>query len=65
MNDAHLMTTDQWSYIRYGDGTEELYDRHKDPRQFFNLSGEAAYSRILAELNVALTTKLEEVGRLE
>lgn len=28
----------RWRYIRYSDGSEELYDRTFDPNEFFNLS---------------------------
>lgn len=57
MRNDHLLTTKRWSYIRYGDDTEELYDLEKDPRQFFNLAGEAAYGDVLDGLRQQLEAK--------
>jgi arylsulfatase A-like enzyme len=34
----HAIRTDAWRYIRYKDGTEELYDRAKDPNEWTNLA---------------------------
>ena len=33
----HALRTDRWRYIRYSDGSEELYDHHNDPDEFTNL----------------------------
>ena len=63
MRDDHLITTARWSYIRYGDGGEELYDLDKDPRQFFNLAGVAAYEGVLAAMRAGLGTRLVEIGQ--
>jgi arylsulfatase A-like enzyme len=35
--------TDQMRYIRYADGSEELYDLKKDPNEWKNLSGNEAH----------------------
>ena len=32
------MRTPNWSYMKYKDGSEELYDMIKDPKQFKNLA---------------------------
>jgi len=32
------MRTEKWSYLKYKDGSEELYDMEKDPKQFKNLA---------------------------
>lgn len=63
MGDDHLLTTARWSYLEHGDGTEELYDLDKDPRQFFNLAGAAAYGTELEELRGRLAEKLAEIGQ--
>ena len=34
---GHLVRTNRWAYIRYNDGSEELYDMAKDPQQFDNI----------------------------
>lgn len=33
----HSLRTERWRYIRYSDGTEELYDRSSDPLELINL----------------------------
>ena len=42
----HALRTERWRYIRYSDGTEELYDRHKDPMEWTNLAGKLEFSGI-------------------
>ncbi len=34
----HAVRSDKWRYIRYADGSEELYDQVKDPKNFHNLA---------------------------
>ncbi len=34
----HAVRTERWRYIRYADGTEELYDHEKDPHEWMNLA---------------------------
>ncbi|MDG2383010.1 MAG: sulfatase [Pirellulaceae bacterium] len=34
----HAIRSRRWRYIRYADGTEELYDHHNDPNEWNNLS---------------------------
>jgi arylsulfatase A-like enzyme len=35
----HAVRSDRWRYIRYTDGSEELYDHHVDPHEWTNLAG--------------------------
>ena len=35
----HAVVDERWRYIRYEDGTEELYDHESDPREHTNLAG--------------------------
>lgn len=47
------LRTERWRYIRYIDGSEELYDHWRDPEEWTNLAGASAYAAIkkrLAEL---------------
>jgi arylsulfatase A-like enzyme len=50
------LRSERWRYIRYADGSEELYDHDKDPHEWDNLSDSARHSRIksrlIAELDV-------------
>ncbi len=34
----HAIRTEHWRYIRYSDGTEELYDHREDPMEWNNLA---------------------------
>lgn len=34
----HAVRTERWRYIRYADGSEELYDMVNDPREWTNLA---------------------------
>jgi iduronate 2-sulfatase len=38
-----------WRYIRYRDGSEELYDHRKDPQELNNLASDPAYAEIIAQ----------------
>lgn len=57
-----LLTTHRWSYARYRDGSEELYDLEKDPRQFFNLAAVEAYRGVLESMRAKLDAKVAEIG---
>ena len=42
--------TDRYRYIRYADGTEELYDHMRDPQEWTNIAGVEASRPVIAEL---------------
>ncbi len=44
------MRTQRWRYIRYSDGTEELYDHDKDALEWINLAGDPKYTEIKKQL---------------
>jgi iduronate 2-sulfatase len=44
------MRTSEWAYMKYGDGSEELYDMKKDPKQFVNLAKSAEHAKVLQAL---------------
>jgi arylsulfatase A-like enzyme len=46
----HAIRTEQWRYIRYADGSEELYDIHKDPREWTNLAANVKLAETKREL---------------
>ncbi|MBM3765582.1 MAG: sulfatase [Acidobacteria bacterium] len=48
--DNHGVRTEDWRYIRYSDGTEELYDRRKDPLEWKNLAKDPQYGKTKTEL---------------
>jgi arylsulfatase A-like enzyme len=42
--------TERWRYIRYFDGSEELYDHSKDPNEFKNLADRKKYQSLKKDL---------------
>jgi len=57
----HLLRTDRWALIRYGNGSKELYDMRTDPYQFKNLATDPAHKTTLTELLSQLDSKLESM----
>jgi len=41
------MRSPDWSYMKYKDGSEELYDMKEDPKQFKNLARIPTYEKVL------------------
>ncbi len=46
----HAVRSERWRYIRYEDGSEELYDHDIDPHEWKNLAGDAKFTSVKAEL---------------
>ncbi len=46
----HAVRTENWRYIRYVDGSEELYDHRNDPHEWRNLAGQPELAARKAEL---------------
>jgi len=46
----HSVRTEQWRYIRYHDGTEELYDHRQDPLEWYNLAARPGYEDVKRQL---------------
>ena len=46
----HAVRTEQWRYIRYVNGDEELYDMRADPHELANLAGDPRHAAVKAEL---------------
>ena len=46
----HTVRTERWRYIRYADGSEELYDHAADPREWKNLAGDLKYETVKTDL---------------
>ncbi len=45
----HTVRSEDWRYIRYADGSEELYDHRRDPNEWTNLARDPRYAKIIAE----------------
>jgi arylsulfatase A-like enzyme len=46
----HGVRTERWRYIRYADGSEELYDLASDPHEWTNVAGEPQHAAVKREL---------------
>jgi len=50
----HAVKTQNFRYIHYEDGSEELYDILKDPNEWYNLAGEKKYGKTKSSLQKLL-----------
>jgi choline-sulfatase len=46
----HAIRTERYRYIRYAEGSEELYDMQADPNEWKNLAGDAVHAATKREL---------------
>jgi arylsulfatase A-like enzyme len=53
----HALRTHQYRYIRYADGSEELYDHRADPAEWKNLAGDSRYDDVKRQLTRWLPKK--------
>ncbi len=47
--DNHGVRSEHWRYIRYADGSEELYDMRRDPNEWYNLAGDPKFADVIRE----------------
>jgi iduronate 2-sulfatase len=52
------MRKKDWAYMRYRDGSEELYDMNKDPKQFTNLAKNLEYEDAIKRLRIEYDARL-------
>ncbi len=45
----HAIRSERWRYIRYADGSEELYDMENDSNEWTNLAGIAEHSTVMED----------------
>jgi arylsulfatase A-like enzyme len=60
---SYSARSEHWRFIRYSDGTEELYDHRSDPHEFTNLAHDAAHSATKTSLHAALPTTWTSAAR--
>jgi len=66
MRGNHAVRSDRWRYIRYADGSEELYDHEADPNEWHNLANEERFAGVIATLRKWLpTTEAKQVPDLK
>jgi len=53
----HSLRTERYRYIRYADGSEELYDHRTDPHEWTNLAERAEYHELKRKLRSRLPKK--------
>ena len=46
----HALRTPRWRYLRYGDGSEDLYDHDADPNEWTNLADKPKHADLKKEL---------------
>ena len=61
-NNGFSLRTQDWHYMRYRDGTRELYDMKADPGEFTNLAKKSDFSGRLQQLDKTLQTRLNRFG---
>ncbi len=59
---AYAVVNQQWRYIRYDDGTEELYDVRRDPHEWTNLAGDDEFAEIKQTLQQSAPKTFAEPG---
>ncbi len=50
LRNNHSVRSERWRYIRYSDGTEELYDHQADELEWHNLAGRVEHASVKEEL---------------
>ncbi|PQO41652.1 sulfatase [Blastopirellula marina] len=53
----HSFRSEKFRYIRYADGSEELYDHAEDPYEWTNLASDAKYDAVKAEFQKHIPEK--------
>ena len=61
-NSGYALRSNQWSYIRYNDDTEELYNMQSDPDQFSNLATNPEYASMVKSWRGKLDTHMQGAG---
>ena len=55
--DNFAVIDENYRYIRYANGDEELYERAKDPNEWDNIAGNPQYDEVKAKLSAEIPAK--------
>lgn len=55
---SYAVVNENWRYIYYRDGTEELYQLQEDPDEWYNLAGDATYRSVIEQLKEVVPESL-------
>lgn len=58
----YSLRADDWAYMKYKDGSTELYDMKADPNQFTNLADNPDHAATREKMDAALTERLQSAG---
>ena len=61
-NKGHSLRVPGWHYMRYNDGSEELYDMRRDPHEFNNLASSQDHATRRQQLQQLLDQRLQQAG---
>ncbi len=61
-NKGYSWRSPDWHYMRYNDGSEELYDMNADPKEFTNLAGDPRHKEVIQSMATALKARLDSAG---
>ena len=59
---GNALRTENFAYMRYNDGSEELYEMRRDPHQFQNLAAHPDYQKTRQEMSSRLDRRMAEAG---
>ncbi|HYF37610.1 MAG TPA: sulfatase, partial [Prosthecobacter sp.] len=60
---SYAARDERWRYIRYADGSEELYDHESDPKEWTNLAGQAEHAAVKTRLAVFFPKEFKNASR--
>ena len=62
----HAVRSERWRYIRYADGSEELYDHETDPNEWINLAQGSEFAQVIAKHRLHLPSAAQKpIGDLK
>ncbi|TDU73196.1 choline-sulfatase [Prosthecobacter fusiformis] len=60
---SYAARSDRWRYIRYADGSEELYDHQNDPHEWTNVASEITHEAVKKDLAAFFPKEFKQASR--